>query len=71
MTDNFTTDQHEVMERWLDDNGYASYEAWAADSDYTCHGEAESDTLHWMDEHGNYVDIRVCLWHAIEASAAA
>lgn len=67
MTEEFTQQQYEFMENWLDANGYGTPEGWAADSGYTSHGEAESDTLYWMDENGNYVDLYVCLWFAIEA----
>lgn len=53
MSDTFTTKDYKVMEQYLDDSGYGTYEAWAKDSE-------------WIDEHGNIVDIQLQLWFAIE-----
>lgn len=68
MSDKFTQQQYEIMEKYLDDYGYGTYEAWADDSGYTYHNEADYPERQWMDEHGNYVDIEVQLWFAIEAA---
>ena len=68
MTDKFTQQQYEIMEKYLDDTGYGTYETWADDSGYTNHYEADYPERQWMDEHGNYVDIELQLWFAIEAA---
>ena len=66
-----TPEQYGIIDGWLDANGYRSIEAWAEDSDYVSHGEAESETTHWMDADGNYVDLHAVAWHAYEAERAA
>jgi hypothetical protein len=74
MSDKFTQQQYEIMEKYLDDNGYGTYKAWAEDSDYVelrepvATSEGWLHTSEWLDEHGNPVDIEVQLWFAIEAA---
>jgi hypothetical protein len=74
MSGKFTQQQYEIMEKYLDDNGYGTYKAWAEDSDYVELREPVATpegwlyTSEWTDEHGNPVDIEVQLWFAIEAA---
>lgn len=53
------------IDQYLDDNEYRSVEDWARDSDYIKVGDM------WLNEHGDFVNIVECLWHAIEAAEGA
>lgn len=72
MSNTFTTEDYKVMENYLDDSGYGTYEAWAKDSDYVEVREPVATpngwthVSEWIDEHGNTVDIQLQLWFAIE-----
>ena len=74
MSDKFTQQQYETIEKYLDDTGYGTTEWWAQDSGYVELREPIATptgwifTSEWLDKHGNPVDIEVQLWTAIEAN---
>jgi hypothetical protein len=57
-----------TINRYLDTHRYASVSHWATDNDYHYTYDKTGNWL-WVDEDGTPVDIWVCLFHAIEASA--
>lgn len=51
------------MDKYLNDNGYDSIEAWALDSDYVYDDNQDI----WLDEEENIVDIEQKLWYVLDS----
>ena len=71
--DEFTDEQWDEMEEFLERGGYDSIDGWCYDSDYRQvfrKHRGEPDDCPWTDDNGNEIEPWVQLWNAMEAYKA-
>ena len=66
----FTPEQSELMECWLDEKGFGTFETWAQESGFAELREPDSEP-EWFNADGETVDIITQLWfHIIDLRTA-